>query len=249
MSHIISLCQSLQLFTFVSILPLYDTTMPALEIAFLNGLNILRCSDKKVRVYQGTDAVLTPPLTCDDSTASDQIGFTWKDFRIECTDDDTMFEQQDIHVESDGVQDLRLRDVIARRWPLDEFLSDVRHIDDEKLYVLIFKEQSIKDVNFEKAEDARKIYISFPTCSTICRITIPYEASGPCPADNPNVENTRYVCYYNPESGVATIDEMEAEIKQVEQAAKPDGQNPYELDLDKPVCVSIHIFLSSKSKI
>ena len=85
MSYIISICYLLGLVIFISILPIYLTIETQIKVVFMNGLNVVRCSDNQVQVYQLADfgeQVISTTVTCDTKNEiyyNQYIGFTWNE--------------------------------------------------------------------------------------------------------------------------------------------------------------------------
>jgi hypothetical protein len=106
--------------------------------------------------------------------------------------------------------------------------------------------QPANNAYFNKKTDPkeRKIYIWFSDHPIICQLKFIGDEDNPCPSmKDQEVENVEHICYYNPGAGeVPTKEEMEATLKQVEEADKPDDSEIYVLDIGKPVCIFFNIF-------
>ncbi|CAF4781630.1 unnamed protein product [Rotaria socialis] len=88
----------------------------------------------------------------------------------------------------------------------------------------------------------RRIYIWFPDHPIICRLIFTSDEDYPCPLMHAKVlDDTNYACYYNPGAEEKpTIEQMEAELKQVAEAdSEPDDPEAYVLDLPIPDSASI----------
>ena len=82
---------SLHYLLLISLIPISLTIKTRLKIFFLNGLNIIRCSENQVQVYQAADDYeknLDTIIQCDNKSEffnNQYAGFVWKNFKIVCT--------------------------------------------------------------------------------------------------------------------------------------------------------------------
>ncbi|CAF1117141.1 unnamed protein product [Rotaria magnacalcarata] len=217
----------------------------------MNGLNIVRCSDNQVQVYQLADVdkqVISTTVTCDrkgEIYYNQYIGFTWNELKLICSSDDS-----EVHEEQ----------TIERLIPgYIEFISHVEGQLDQSTepYVLEINQEATKVmgtiISSEQAADTtyfnenttpkeRRIYIWFPDHPIICRLIFTSDEDNPCPSMHAKVlDDTNYACYYNPGAEEKpTIEQMEAELKQVAEAdSEPDNPEAYVLDLPIPDSASI----------
>jgi hypothetical protein len=253
MSNIISIHYLLQFLVFIYIIPVYFTLETKLKIIFLNGFNVIRCSDNQVQVYQPNgdeDVTFSEIFKCDnkdDLYYDGYSGFIWTDLTLSCSSDgDQVHEEQLVKRENPG-------EVISLPHALGQLDQStglyqllVKHAEEEDIFAIRSNEQPANDAYFVKNSDTRlrRIYIWFADHPIICRLQFTGNEDNPCPSmDNKIVDNVDYTCYYNPGAGKApTKDEMEAELKQIEEANKPDDSAAYVLDLNIPVCIECKSF-------
>lgn len=243
----ISVHYLLQFLIFICIIPAHTIAETKLQIAFANGLNVMRCSDKQVQVYTDVPFVHTI-LKCnnkvdifDDKYAS----FSWTELKIVCssTDDEDEVHEEIVIEKTPGANGIRqLPDVQGQLCPSDErYDFEIKNDINVNFDKILSQKQPATDTYFNENNGLkeRRIYISFKEHPVICRVIFTDNDDNPCPSmDNQLAADIDYACYYNPSvDQLPTIGEMEAELKQVEEATKPGGATYYVLDLEKPVCV------------
>jgi hypothetical protein len=247
MSNIISINYLLQFLILIYIIPIYITIETKLEFAFLNGFNVIRCSDQQVQVYLSNDKVLTQILECKNKKAiynTLYTGFKWDKLELICSSDDSkVHEEQSIIRTVPGENIERIPDLKGQLVQSKEPYELLVEQDDADATInkISSTDQSTTDAYFNDLNE-RRIYIQFPDHPIICRLKFTGEESNPCPSmNNQEVQNVDYACYYNPGAEQEpTIEEMEAELAQIEVAEKPEDSEAYVLDLGKPVCVYIY---------
>lgn len=260
MFNIISTYYLLQFLIFIYIIPISITMESKLEFAFLNGYNVIRCSDQQVQVYRTKDKVLTQIMQCKNKNNiydNKYVGFKWDKLKLICSSSDSqVHEEQLITRTFPGEKHMHIPDVVGQlSQSTDPYELQVEYDDDTKISKISSTKQSADDTYFTDNTDLkeRRIYLRFQDHPIICRIKFTSEESNPCPSmNNKVVEDVDYACYYNPGAeDVPTIEEMEAELQQVEETVKPHDSEAYVLDLEKPVCIysdrEISNFLKSTS--
>ncbi|CAF3763243.1 unnamed protein product [Adineta steineri] len=232
---------------FIYIFPTYTTIEPKLELVFLNGLNVIRCSDKQVQVYENSDKFLKNILTCDnkdDIYTPNYASFNWTELTLICaSDDSTVHEEQIIKIEQYGTKYSQIpnnvESQLSRSGPLYQW--NVQHDTSSQSDILKSDEQDVNNTYFDPSTvpGERRIYIWFPGNGIICRLIFTSNQPDPCPSmHNQPVNDVKYACYYNPGAeDEPTIEEMEAELEQVENEPRPPGTDTYVLDLNKPIIV------------
>jgi len=250
MSNIISIHYLLHFLIFINIIPISITIETQLQFAFLNGFNIIRCSDNQVQVYQSnsdSDLYLSTILKCDnknDILSTGYAGFVWNKLKLICSSQlDQVHEEQFIIqtiASNKGIK--QLPDAQGQLGQSTEpYELHMEHSDDGDKTIIRSNDQPVNNGYFNKNTNPkeRRIYIWFQEHPIICRIKFTGEENNPCPSqDDQEIENVEHVCYYNPGAEEEpTIKEMEAELKQIEEAQKPDNTLIYTLNLEKPVCI------------
>jgi len=250
MSNIISIHYLLQFFIFIYIIPISITIETKIKFAFLNGFNVIRCSDDEIQVYQPNDnskLYLSDILECSnkkDVLDSGYAGFKWDKLKIICSSQsDQVHEEQFITKSLDSYKGIQvLPDVQGQLGQLGKpYALHVEHNDDENEITIKSNDQPANDAYFNKNTDPkeRRIYILFNDHPIICRIIFTGGEDNPCFSGNDQeVEDVEHACYYNPGADEQpTINEMEAEFKQIDAAEKPDEDRTYLLHLEKPVYI------------
>jgi len=248
MSYIISIHFLLKFLIFIYIIPISITIESKIKFAFLNGYNVIRCSDNQVQVYEAeynSDLVLSRVLQCDNSGEilfNGYAGYEWNTLKIICSSQsDQLHEEISItrkFYDNKGIKTLpKILGQLGQSGELYD-LNLEQHNQDEA--TIESNDQPANDEYFNKKTNLkeRRIYIWFEDHPILCRVKFTgEEEDNPCSSgDDQDVENVNYACYYTPGSEKEpSVEEMEAEFKQVEQAQKPDNTGIYVLDLEKPV--------------
>ena len=236
---------NLQFLIFICILSIRSLAQAELNFVFLNGYNVIRCSDTQIQVYSTNGVLLSNILTCDDKDKlkyENNAGYDWGSLTIECSADDTyVIEKQAItrvHAAKDN-EDFTSFNVLAELklpcQPVTQYdVEDEKVSEDER--VLTFKHDLANNPYFAEinGEKQRTIFIQFPIDATICKIVI-RGTKEPCPVD-PNDIKVSHYCYYNPGGSLSTREDIEAELYQIAQTQSPVGQKKFVVNLDRPVC-------------
>ena len=253
MSNLVSIDYLLQLFTLIYIIPVSITIENSIKFSFLNGLNVVRCSDDQLQVYRlGSDSnkVISELVTCnnkDEIYSNQYVGFKWSELRVICSKDNTQVHvEQYIEVKLYGTE---LADMPTAASQLDqstEFYNlQIEYDDDTHIIKLITSGQAANEAYFSEHDEIKEktIYIWFPDHPILCRLKFTSDEENPCPSmADQNVDNVKYACYYNPGTEeTVTVTEMEAELKQVEQAGALSDEEAFVLDLSKPVCIECQL--------
>jgi hypothetical protein len=247
MAYIISIHYLLKFLIFIYIIPIYITIESKIKFAFLNGFNVIRCSDDQVQVYESkdnSDLVLSNVLKCDNTAEilfNGYAGYHWDTLKIICSSQpgqvhEELFITRQIY-DNKGIKTLPDTAGQLGQSGKQYDLNVEQKNDDEA--TIKSNDQPANDVYFNKKTNPkeRRIYIWFEDHPIICRVKFTGEDDNPCSSgDDQDVENVNYACYYKPGSEEEpSVEEMEAEFKQVKEALKPDGTGIYVLDLEKPV--------------
>jgi hypothetical protein len=253
MSNIISIDYLFQFLIFIYIIPGYIIAQSKLQIAFANGLNVIRCSDEQVQVYfskDGSGVFLSNILKCDNKNNildNAYTKFIWSEMKIICSPDNIEVHEELIIEKTPGLVMIdQLPDAEGQLChSTDAYELDIIPDSSQNFDTISSKDQPANDAYFNEKTGSkeRRIYISFPDHPIICRVIFTSNDDNPCPSmHDQNVADVKYTCYYNPsDDAVPTMGEMEAELKQVEEATKPDNTDAYVLDLAKPVCTYLTI--------
>jgi hypothetical protein len=257
MSYIISIHYLIEFLIFISIIPNSISIETKIKLAFLNGFNVIRCSDNQVQVYEQDEepkSVLSTILNCNNKESilhNGYAGFIWNKLEIICTSTpDQVHEELSVQRKFDGNGEVsnKLPDAegqLDRSKEPYELQVSTDDDDDGEITVIKSKDQKPDNSYFEGKSKKRTIYIWFSDHPIICRIQFQGKENNPCSSENDQkVENVNYACYYTPGADEKpTIEQMTAEFKQVKEAEKPDDKKVYVLNLDRPVCISISIQL------
>lgn len=245
MFNIISVNYLLRLVIFIYIISICSAIEKQIKIAFMNGLNVIRCSENQVQVYELKDImgkVISTIVECDRRNEiyyNKYIGLEWNALKLICSsDNDKVREEQ----------------TITRVIPGDiDFISDVKGQLDQSTdsYELEFEDtlsnnvktmvssEQLADSTYFKADRSpkqRTIYVWFPNHPIICRLRFLSDEDNPCPSLHEKSVDANYACYYYPgATALPTKEQMEAELKQIEETDKPDDTEAYVLDLTIPV--------------
>ncbi|CAF0862425.1 unnamed protein product [Rotaria sordida] len=227
MSNIISLYYLFQFVIFLYIIPIYITIETTIKIVFLNGLNVIRCSDHQVQVYKlpyYTGVTFNSIITCDtkDEIYSPQYtGFKWGKLKLICSSHGTKVQEEQVIIKSKNgdIQDIpSAKGQLGQSTELYELIVKSSLISDTRI---VSREQPADDAYFYEntTPKERRIYIWFPDHPIICRIIFTGDENNPCPSmHNQEIDDVDYACYYNPGAdGLPTKEQMEAELKQIEE--------------------------------
>ncbi|CAF4113175.1 unnamed protein product, partial [Rotaria sordida] len=227
MSNIISLYYLFQFVIFLYIIPIYITIETTIKIVFLNGLNVIRCSDHQVQVYKlpyYTGVTFNSIITCDtkDEIYSPQYtGFKWGKLKLICSSHGTKVQEEQVIIKSKNgdIQDIpSAKGQLGQSTELYELIVKSSLISDTRI---VSSEQPADDAYFDEntTPKERRIYIWFPDHPIICRIIFTGDENNPCPSmHNQEIDDVDYACYYNPGAdGLPTKEQMEAELKQIEE--------------------------------
>lgn len=247
MSIISSFHYLLQFLSFIYIIPVSFTFHDKIQFIFLNGLNVIRCSDNQVQVYKlnsGSELALSQILQCDNRNElyfKGYPGFEWDKLKIVCTSQSGyVHEEQYIKKMFDGHGGIdQLSDLVGKLdYSGPSYGLKVTNTSDEYVTIIKSEDQPVNDKYYNENTKQRRIYIQFKDNAIICRIVFIGEEDNPCSSVNDQVEYVQHACYYNPRAQEhPTIQEMEAELKQVEDTRAPNDDEFYVLDLEKSVCI------------
>ncbi|CAF0759535.1 unnamed protein product [Adineta ricciae] len=239
----ISVYHDLQFLIFICILPIYSLTQAELNFVFLNGYNVIRCSNTQIQVYSTKNEVLSKILTCDDKDKlkyENNAGYDWGSLTVECSADNAyVIEKQAIervHAAKDKENFTSFNAAAELKLPCQSVTQ--YNVEDEKVSederVLTFKHELASNSYFAEinGEKQRTIFIQFPIDATICKIVI-RGTKDPCPVD-PNDMKVTHHCYYNPHGSLPTREDMEAELYQITQIQPPVVQKKFVMNLGRP---------------
>ncbi|CAF4286786.1 unnamed protein product, partial [Adineta steineri] len=200
---------------------------------FLNGLNVIRCSDKQVQVYENSTKFLKDILTCDNKNAiytTDYASFNWQELTLICaSDDSTVHEEQIIKMEQNSAKYIKIPDDVKSQLSQSglSYQWSVQHDTSSQSDLLKSDEQNADNTYFDPSTvpGERRIYIWFPGNGIICRLIFTSNQPDLCPSmHNQIVNDVKYACYYNPGAeDEPTIEEMEAKLEQVKKVPIPPG--------------------------
>ena len=254
MSNLVSFDYLLRLFTFIYIIPISIMIEDEIQYAFLNGLNVVRCSNDELQVYrQERDAqkikVISELVICDnweDIYLDEYVGFLWRELKVICSTDNTRVHvEQDIEIKFYGRPGVQLEvPIFTSKFDQSTEFYDVQHEYDASTHTikLITNDQAANEAYFSENNETKEktIYIWFQDHPILCRVKFTGGVEkNPCPsmADR-YVGSVNYACYYNPGTEeMITVAEMEAELKQAEEAGASMNEEAFMLNLTKPVCV------------
>lgn len=249
MCNIICVHSSLKFLIFINIISTSVCIEPRIKIAFLNGLNLVRCSEDRLQVYQLADdseSVISDVVKCGKikDLYDSYAGFIWGNLKLICSDDNSeVHEEQSIELKLYGEDIRKIPDIQGQLdQSTDPYEFTVKQSAGEDLDKVVSDNQPANDEYFNKNEKSksRTIYIWFPDHPIACRIRFTGTVDNPCPTmHDMNVDDVDYLCYYNPGADeLPTKNEIEAEFKQFQAAVKPDDAEAYVLNLRKPVCLN-----------
>ena len=242
--------KSVQFLVFLSILALVTALDPFMPVVFMNGLNVIRCSDQQLQVYQlpqNSKDKFDTVLECPDPDSifdGRYTEFKWTNLNLTCDENNgpvTIQEEQFVetistngpvnHLPAVSVhvnQLLPLADGFSV--PVDTNLGKIRiktKLDDVKY--------------FTETDEGKKriIYLLFSNYKLICVITFPVVDENVCLSmNNQDVANAEHSCYYTPLFDHApTVEEMQAEFAQLKNTKAFDStKNSVLINLPLPVC-------------
>ncbi|CAF2572478.1 unnamed protein product [Rotaria sp. Silwood2] len=251
MSNIISVHYVVQFLIFIYIIPIYITIETKIKIVFLNGLNVIRCSDNEVQVYTlpyYTSISFRDLITCgtkDEIYSQKYTGFKWGKLKLICSYDNTQVREEQVVVKSKNGD---IKDVPSAKGQLGQS-TELYELEIKSSFIfdtrIVSSKQPANDAYFDEntVPKERRIYIWFPDHPIICRIIFTGDDDNPCPSmDNQDIDDVSYACYYNPGTNKEpTAALMEAELKQIEEADEKPSTNAYVLELEIPVCIECHL--------
>ncbi|CAF2854987.1 unnamed protein product [Rotaria sp. Silwood2] len=259
MSDIISVHYYFQFLIFIYIIPIYITIENQIKIVFLNGLNVIRCSDNQIQIYKldyYSGYLIDSLVTCDtkDEIYSQKYtGFKWGNLKLICSFDNTEVHEEQAILRSFGDNSVFISHAEGQLDQSKELYKlQIDHNGESKYGTIISNNQSANDAFFNEnnALKDRKIYIWFPDDPIICRVAFTSDEDNPCPSmDGIAVKNVNYTCYYNPGADeLPTREQMEAELKQIEETDERPDTDAYVLELEAPVRIECY-FISLKVSI
>ena len=247
----ISVAQSVQFLVFLSTLALVTALDDFMPVVFMNGLNVIRCSDKQVQIYDlppGFSDSFDVVLTCGNRNEIFDGKFTefkWLNFHVNCLPADNEIEEQQF-VQTGSVQgDVKqFPETAVQITGLPGAKEATTTHLDAKLGKIEVKTPMNNPHYYTETEEGKKriIYVLFPDYKLICVITSPSHVDAPCPRlHDINVTTIEHSCYYTPHFDHSpTIAEMQAEFAQLLKLKKPDpAQSSYLIDLPIPVRTNV----------
>jgi hypothetical protein len=202
-----------------------------LDFMFINGLNVIRCSDDYLLVSRSTTSstsLLNYINKCNNGSeilSQTYTSFEWKGFDRSCdSSTNEVHEHQYINVvKNDGLGDQLPHIRVKINEELDDvpdIISLIRRYDDDNQDELMLSLTRITDPQQYyvqvKNVNERQIYISFLGYSMICRIRLTGSTDKICITDD-NIK-AEQACYYTPDSNdTPEREHMEIEFQRVEQ--------------------------------
>ncbi|CAF1255053.1 unnamed protein product [Adineta ricciae] len=248
----------LQFLIFICILPIYSLAQAELNFVFLNGYNVIRCSDKQIQVYSTDNELLSKILACDDKDKlkyENNAGYEWGSLTAECSADNAyVIEKQVIkrvHAAKDKEHFTSFNASAELKLPCQPVtqydVEDEKVLEDERL--LIFKHELANNAYFAEinGEKQRTIFIQFPIDATICKIVI-RSTKEPCPVD-PNDMKVTHHCYYNPGGSLPTREDIEAELYQIAQVQPHDMNNLPKDDCSSSETTDTNIYITTDTSV
>lgn len=246
----ISLDHSVQFLVFLSIVVLVTALDEFMPVVFMNGLNVIRCSDKQLQVYQlsqTSTVTFDGVLKCPDRAQifdGQYTEFEWANLHLTCVDNNglvTIQEEQFVATinKKGPIQNLPAVSVhVNQLLPPDEGVTE--HVD-ANLGKILIKTKKDDAMYLTETDEGKKriIYLLFSDYKLICVITFLVADENVCPSmNNQDVANAEHSCYYTPLFDHApTVEEMQAEFAQLKKAPTFDpSQESFLIDLPLPVC-------------
>ncbi|CAF3829482.1 unnamed protein product [Rotaria sp. Silwood1] len=208
-------------------IPIYITIETQIKIVFLNGLNVIRCSDNEIQVYKlpyYTSTSFKSIITCstkDVVYSKKYTSFKWGKLKLICSFYNSQVREEQVVTKSKNgdIKDIPpVKGQLGQSTASYELEIKSSLISDTKI---VSSKQPANNAYFDEntIPKERRIYIWFPGHPIICRIVFTGEDDNPCPSmDNQEVDDVSYACYYNPGGDEEpTTAQMEAELKQIEE--------------------------------
>ena len=241
----ISVLSRVQFLTFLLLTVVSMTMANFIKLAFVDGLNLIRCSDNQLQVHQsssGWGVDLNEDMQCNNKEHildKNHVQLRWDTLTLRCLSSEyEMREEQEIGR--------------IRGYKLHKILTDVEGhlsrskdvyklnmaIEDDGWSVKIVSEaHALGEPYFTENSAARIIYMGFLKHPTICRIVILGSDAKLCKdGENRVIDDAEYICYTD-----AWMDDppspaqFQAELEQMDQTELWQNRHEYLLEIGRPV--------------
>ena len=218
-----------------------------IKYAFLNGLNMIRCSDNQLQIYQSSDGsgiFLNQDITCANKDAFLDDGYTglvWDRLTLLCVDSSAGVREEQTIFSRFGYKISEALDHIegqlGRSNTLYPLNLDTKHSDNEAIISSI-NSYPVNSYYIEN-DAARIIYMRFMNQPMICRLTFTKNSKTLCDEEKRReIDDAEYVCYTDIDaSGPPSSAQLEAELDEINSVDILDDKDAFLLEKKRPVCL------------
>lgn len=226
----------------INIIPKLLAIDSLLKIVFINGENLIRCSDKDLR-YITTTCLSQEDyrriITCENRfnyLIESFIRLEWKNFSIICNQkNESVRERLDIIADVDQISSDDLFEIQHEVEFSHEIYPLLLRTDDE---ILTFESKDIPIRDLVMDSPTKKIYLRFHNQPMLCRIQFKTRPTVLCSSKENIADEYNFACYYDLNSRrEPSIELMEAEFKQIESMMSlDDSSGVSKFESQRPVC-------------